>query len=132
MRVPILILLPDVATPPQVLHHPPVQRRAFAPLSAEILITALRSTHSATGRIDEAAVRAALPDDAALSDLEPLALGLAMRAPTAKAVAERIAALTVKAPRAMADGPWLEDIHGDSPALRAAHQIGLPPPSGPG
>ncbi|WP_232419310.1 AAA family ATPase [Paracoccus sp. N5] len=123
MRVPILILLPDVATAPPVLRHPPVERRAFAPLSAEILITALRATHSATGRIDEAAVRAALPDDAALSELEPLALGLAMRVPTAKAVAERIAALTVKAPRAAADGPWLEDIHGDSPALRAARQI---------
>ncbi|WP_233253545.1 AAA family ATPase [Paracoccus binzhouensis] len=123
MRVPILILLPDVATAPPALHHPPVQRRAFAPLSAEILITALRATHSATGRIDEAAVRAALPDDVALSDLEPLALGLAMRAPTAKAVAERIAALTVQAPRATADGPWLEDTHGDTPALRAARQI---------
>ncbi|WP_244295071.1 AAA family ATPase [Paracoccus versutus] len=123
MRVPILILLPDVATAPEVLRHPPVQRRAFAPLSAEILITALRATHSATGRVDETAVRAALPDDAVLSDLEPLALGLAMRAPTAKAVAERIAALTAQAPRAAADGPWLEDIHGDSPALRAARQI---------
>ncbi|MBT0781478.1 AAA family ATPase [Paracoccus sp. pheM1] len=123
MRVPILILLPDVATAPEVLRHPPVQRRAFAPLSAEILIIALRATHSATGRIDETAVRAALPDGAALSDLEPLALGLAMRAPTAKEVAERIAALTVRAPRAAADGPWLEDIHGDTPALRAARQI---------
>lgn len=123
MRVPILILLPDVATAPEVLQHPPVRRRAFAPLSAEILITALRATHSVTGRIDETAVRAALPDDAALSELEPLALGLAMRAPTAKTVAERIAALTVKTPRAAADGPWLEDIHGDTPALRAARQI---------
>ncbi|SFY33702.1 Peptidase family M41 [Paracoccus pantotrophus] len=123
MRVPILILLPDVATAPPVLHHPPVQRRAFAPLSAEILIIALRATHSATGRVDEAAVRAAIPDGAVLSDLEPLALGLAMRAPTAKAVAERIAALTAQAPRAAADGPWLEDIHGDSLALRAARQI---------
>lgn len=123
MRVPILILLPDVATAPEVLHHPPVQRRAFAPLSAEILITALRATHSATGRIDEAAVRVALPDDTLLSDLDALSLSLAMRAPTAKAVAERIAALTVKAPRAAADGPWLENIHGDTPALRAARQI---------
>ncbi|KGJ01923.1 AAA family ATPase [Paracoccus versutus] len=123
MRVPILILLPDVATAPEVLRHPPVERQAFAPLSAEILIIALRATHSATGRVDETAVRAALPDDAVLSDLEPLALGLAMRAPTAKAVAERIAALTAKAPRAAAGGSWLEDIHGDSPALRAARQI---------
>ncbi|WP_418024481.1 AAA family ATPase [Paracoccus sp. TD-10] len=123
MRIPILILLPEIAKAPSVLHHPPVKRRTFVPLTVEILIVALRATHSATGRIDEAAVRAALPSDAALSELEPLTLGLAMRAPTAKAVAERIAALTVKAPRAAADGPWLEDIHGDTPALRAARQI---------
>lgn len=123
MRVPILVLLPEMAKAPAVLRHPPVERRAFAPLSVEILITALRATHSATGRIDEAAVRGALPDDATLPDLEPLALSLAMRAPTAKEVAERIAALAVKAPRAAADGPSLEAIHGDSPALRAARQI---------
>ncbi|WP_255469861.1 AAA family ATPase, partial [Paracoccus sp. FO-3] len=123
MRAPILILLPEEAKGPAILHHAPVQRRTFAALSMEILIAALRATHSATGRIDETAVRAALPDDAVLSDVEPLALGLAMRAPTAKEVAERIAALTAKAPRAAADGPWLEDIHGDSPALRAARQI---------
>lgn len=123
MRTPILVLLPDVATAPAVLHHPPVQRRTFAPLSVEIIIAGLRATHSATGRIDETSVRAALPDDAALSELEPLTLGLAMRAPTAKAVAERIAALTAQVPRAAAGGPWLEDIHGDTPALRAARQI---------
>ncbi|GLK63702.1 AAA family ATPase [Paracoccus kondratievae] len=123
MRVPILVLLPEMAKAPTVLHHPPVKRRKFVPLSAEILITALRATHSATGRIDEVAVRVALPDDILLSDLDALTLGLAMRSPTAKTVAEQIAALTVKAPRARADGPRLEDIHGDTPALRAARQI---------
>jgi len=123
MRTPILILLPEIATAPAVLHHPPVKRRTIVPLSAEILVTALRATHSATGRIDEAAVRVALPDDTLLSDLDALTLGLAMRAPTAKAVAERIAALAGKPRPAANDGPWLEDIHGDTPALRAARQI---------
>ncbi|SIR24268.1 Peptidase family M41 [Paracoccus thiocyanatus] len=123
MRAPIVILWPDEAAVPAMLQQAPIQRRAFAPLSAEILMTALRATHSATGRIDETAVRTALPNDAALSDLEPLALSLAMRAPSAKAVAERIVTLTNKAPRAAADGPWLEDIHGNTPALQAARQI---------
>src|SRR5690606_9634337 len=123
MRVPILVLLPEMAKAPTVLHHPPVKRHKLVPLSAEILITALRATHSATGRIDEAAVRAALPDDILLSDLDSLTLGLAMRAPTAKAVAEQIAALAGKPRPAANDSPRLEDIHGDSPALRAARQI---------
>lgn len=123
MRAPILILLPEEAKGPAILQHVPVQRRTFSALSMEILIAALRVTHSATGRIDEAAVRAALPDDALLAEIDALALSLAMRAPTAKAVAERIASLTVKAPRSAADGPWLEDICGDSPALSAARQI---------
>ncbi|WP_323715973.1 AAA family ATPase [Paracoccus aminovorans] len=123
MRSPILVLLPEIAKAPAVLHHPPVKRRTFVPLSVEIMITALRTTHSATGRIDEAAVRVALPDDTLLSELDALSLGLAMRAPTAKAVAERLAALTAAPQRPAADGPWLEDIHGDTPALRAARQI---------
>ncbi|WP_323716418.1 AAA family ATPase [Paracoccus aminovorans] len=124
-QAPLLVLLPiaAAAAAPAALANPLIRRLEFAPLSAEVLIMALRATHSATGRIDEAAVRAALPNDATLAELDALALTLAMRAPTAKAVAERIAALTVKAPRAAADGPWLEDIHGDTPALRAARQI---------
>lgn len=122
MRAPILVLLPEEAKGLPIPQQTPVQRRSYAPLSVDILIAALRATHSATGRIDKAAVRAALANDAALSDLDALSLSLAMRAPTAKAVAERIAALT-DVPRAAKDGPWLEDIHGDTPALRAARQI---------
>ncbi|WP_435165487.1 AAA family ATPase [Falsirhodobacter sp. 1013] len=122
MRAPILVLLPEESKGLPIPRQAPVQHRSYAPLSVDILITALRATHSATGRIDEAAVRAALTNDTVLSDLDALSLSLAMRAPTAKAVAERIAALT-EVPRAATDGPWLEDLHGDTPALRAARQI---------
>ncbi|WP_232215702.1 AAA family ATPase [Paracoccus sp. J55] len=124
-QAPLLVLLPmaAAATAPTVLANPLVSRKAFAPLDSEILIMALRATHSATGRIDEAAVRAALPNDATLAELDALALTLAMRAPVAKAVAEQITAMTTGPQRSAADGPWLEDIHGDTPALRAARQI---------
>lgn len=122
MRAPILVLLPEEAKGPAIPQLAPVQRRIYAPLSVDILIAALRATHSATGRIDEAAVRAVLANDAALMDVDALSLSLAMRAPTAKAVAERIAAL-MDVPRVSTDGPWLEDLHGDTPALRAARQI---------
>ena len=122
MRAPILVLLPEESKGLPIPRQAPVQRRIFTPLSVDILIAALRATHSATGRIDEAAVRAVLTNDAALSDVDALSLSLAMRASTAKAVAERIAVLT-NVPRVATDGPWLEDIHGDTPALRAAQQI---------
>ncbi|WP_374292907.1 AAA family ATPase [Paenirhodobacter enshiensis] len=123
MRAPILILLPEEAKGPGILRHPPIVRRTYAPLSVEILIAALRATHSATGRIDETAVRTALPNDGAISDLDDLSLSLAMRATNARAVAEQLATLTNNPPRVAADGPWLEDVHGDTPALRAARQI---------
>ncbi|WP_237763515.1 AAA family ATPase [Falsirhodobacter sp. alg1] len=122
MRAPILVLLPEESKGLPIPQQAPIQKRTYAPLSVDILIAALRATHSATGRIDEAAVRAVLANDAALMDVDALSLSLAMRAPTAKAVAERIAALT-EVPRVAKDGPWLEDIHGDTPALRAARQI---------
>ncbi|ANW34140.1 AAA family ATPase [Ketogulonicigenium vulgare] len=123
MRAPIVVLWPDEATVPAMLQQSLIQRRTYAPLSIDILIAALRATHSATGRIDETAVRTALSNDREISGLDDLSLSLAMRAPTAKAVAERLATLTNKAPRAPADGPWLEDIHGDTPALLGARQI---------
>lgn len=123
-QAPLLVLLPiGAATAPTILANPLVSRKVFAPLDSEILIRALRATHSATGRIDEAAVRAALPNDATLAELDALALTLAMRAPVAKAVAEQITAMATGPQRSAADGPRLEDIHGDTPALRAARQI---------
>lgn len=123
MRAPILVLLPEEAKGLAISRQAPVHRRIFAPLSVDILIAALCATHSATGRIDEVGVRAALPGDAALSELDALSLSLAMRSPTARDVAEQIAALTNKPTRAAADGPWLEDIHGNTSALQAARQI---------
>ncbi|SEO16899.1 ATP-dependent Zn proteases [Paracoccus alcaliphilus] len=119
----MLLPVAAAAAAPAVLANPLICRLKFAPLDTEILIMALRATHSATGRIDEVAVRAALPNDATLAELDALALTMAMRAPVAKTVAEQITTMTAGPQRSAADGPWLEDIHGDSPALRAARQI---------
>lgn len=124
-QTPLLVPLPiaAAAAAPALLANPLVTRKEFAPLDAEILIMELRATHSATSRIDEMAVRAALPNDATLAELDTLALSVAMRAPRTKAVAQQIAALTAGPQRSAADDPWLEDIHGDTPALRPARQI---------
>jgi ATP-dependent Zn proteases len=100
-----------------------LDQRRFQPVTADILIAALCASHSATRRIDEEAVRKALPPEALLADLPMLGFALAMQAKTARKVAERIATMTAKAAPAPDTGPWLEDIHGDTPALRAARQI---------
>ncbi|WP_241565314.1 AAA family ATPase, partial [Paenirhodobacter populi] len=120
---PVLIALaPDIDLPPALMPQALEQRR-FAPVTADILIAALCASHSATRRIDEEAVRAALPPEVQLADLPMLGFSLAMQAKTARAVAERIAAMVAKAAPGPDTGPWLEDIHGDTPALRAARQI---------
>lgn len=46
-----------------------------------------------------------------------------MQEQTARQVAERIAAILGQAAPTPDTGPWLEDIHGDTPALRAARQM---------
>ncbi|WP_241648443.1 AAA family ATPase [Paenirhodobacter populi] len=120
---PVLIALPpDLDLPPALMPQALDQRR-FVPVGADILIAALCASHSATRRIDEEAVRRALPSEALLADLPMLGFAIAMQAKTARAVAERIAAMVAQAAPGLDTGPWLEDIHGDTPALRAARQI---------
>ncbi|MEI4474018.1 AAA family ATPase, partial [Frigidibacter sp. MR17.24] len=121
---PVLITLPSGYRIPNkvAVLLPPVQD--LPDLDTDILITLLRHTHSATGRIDEARVRAALPDDAALSTLTPGALQIALRAETAHTVAERIAQLLRNsAPTAPRSGPDLDAMTGTSQALTTARRM---------
>ncbi|PJF08404.1 AAA family ATPase [Pseudorhodobacter sp. MZDSW-24AT] len=121
--VPILALMPDANDLPDALRNQAtVTILALPPLSAEVMIAHLRHSHSATGRIDEAAVRAVLPGDDQLTDLPTSALRLALRAPTALGVATRIAA--ANEPRKPQESlPHLDEMAGDSPALIAARQL---------
>ncbi|WP_126977691.1 hypothetical protein [Frigidibacter oleivorans] len=41
------------------------------PVTRDVLVATLCTSHSATGRIDEARVRAALPEDKVLSSISP-------------------------------------------------------------
>ncbi len=121
--LPILALLPEVGDLPETLRRQGVATfLALPPLSTEVMITHLCHSHSATGRIDEPAVRAALPGDDQLADLPTAALRLALRAPTALGVATRIAAAC--GPRKPQESvPHLDDMAGDAPALIAARQL---------
>lgn len=121
--VPILGLMPDASDLPEALRNQATASiLALPPLSTEVMIAHLRHSHSATGRIDEPAVRAALPGDDQLTDLPTSALRLALRAPTALDVATRIAAAC--GPRKSQESvPHLDDMAGEAPALIAARQL---------
>lgn len=87
---PLWICLPDeMALPaPLVTEHCP--QLTVPQVDADFLIALLRQTHSRTGRIDEAATRAALPPNGQLQELSTPALSFALRAPTAKKMAQRL------------------------------------------
>ncbi|RGP35197.1 AAA family ATPase [Pseudotabrizicola alkalilacus] len=121
--VPILALMSEASDLPETLRRQGVATfLALPPLNTEVMITHLCHSHSATGRIDEPAVRVALPGDDLLAELPTTALRLALRAPTALGVATRIAAAC--GPRKPREAiPHLDEMAGDAPALIAARQL---------
>lgn len=71
----------------------------LAELNADILIAVLSATHSATGRIDDDAVRAALPDDGKLAALDSAQLAVAFRANSCGNIGPSVAAPQLSRPR---------------------------------
>ncbi|OBY27108.1 AAA family ATPase [Leisingera sp. JC1] len=95
---PLWICLPDEMALPAPLVTEHCHQLALPQVDADLLIALLRQTHSRTGRIDEAAARAALPPNGQLQELSTAALSFALRAPTAKKMAQRLSqALTAAA-----------------------------------
>ncbi|CUI02167.1 AAA family ATPase [Leisingera aquaemixtae] len=95
---PLWICLPDEMALPSPLVAEHCHQLALPQVDADFLIALLRQTHSRTGRIDEAATCAALPPNGQLQELSTAALSFALRAPTAKKMAQRLSqALTAAA-----------------------------------
>jgi len=121
---PLWICLPhEMALPaPLVAEH--CHQLTVPQVDADFLIALLRQTHSRTGRIDEAAARAALPPNGQLQELSTPALSFALRAPTAKKMAQRLsqalAAAAASPPEAHAPR---EEITGIGPAYDTARQL---------
>lgn len=119
----LILLVPDTNVLPPNLQpgaSPGVTHLRLAPLDRTLLMAQLRHSHDMPDRATEAVRHEALPDDHILATLPSATLRLALRAPDAQGVAERLAALT--APR-RADGPTLETMTGDGAALRAARRL---------
>ncbi|MBQ4823856.1 AAA family ATPase [Leisingera sp. HS039] len=87
---PLWICLPDEMALPAPLVAEHCHQLTVPQVDADFLIALLRQTHSCTGRIDEAAARAALPRNGQLQELSIPALSFALRAPTAKKMAQRL------------------------------------------
>ncbi|WP_291732807.1 AAA family ATPase [Leisingera sp. F5] len=94
---PLWICLPDEMALPAPLVAEHCHQLALPQVDADFLIALLRQTHSRTGRIDEASARAALPPNGQLQELSTPALSFALRAPTAKKMAQRLSQ-ALKAP----------------------------------
>lgn len=116
----LILLVPDAACLPPGMQRGIRTILRLTPLNREVLIAHLRHSHSASGRIDEDAVRDALPDDRVLATLPFTALRLALRAATANAVAERLAELCAST---QPEGPDLDALTGNGPALNAARRL---------
>ncbi|MFW8637616.1 AAA family ATPase [Cribrihabitans pelagius] len=122
---PLLVLLPDGESLPDSLSTVLPDPVKLEPLSRDILITQLEHSHSATGKIDREAVEPLIPDDSALAGLGDPEVLLALRAPDARGVAERLAAAVAR-PQQHAGGVrtlTLEAIGGSSPAHKAAADL---------
>ncbi len=87
---PLWICLPDEMALPAPLVAEHCHQLTLPQVDADFLIALLRQTHSRTGRIDEAAARAAMPPNGQLQELSTPTLSFALRAPTAKKMAQRL------------------------------------------
>ncbi|MDF2143265.1 AAA family ATPase [Paenirhodobacter sp. CAU 1674] len=124
-RTPLLFALASDTKLPAAFSGALDQHLTLAPITPELLLTLLAATHSATGRIDAAAVRAALPSAAALARLTPEHCLIAARAPNARAVAERLAGFAGAVAQTPAPAPVrdLETLAQRSPAHMTAWRI---------
>ncbi|TCT27560.1 AAA family ATPase, partial [Martelella mediterranea] len=96
----------------------------IAPLSRTIFGEHLRYSHGLVDGKDHAALLERIPDEKALTELPGSVLSAALRAPTARGVVDRLSSATEKlSKRQKPDGPRLEDMDGNSPALQAARQL---------
>uniref|UniRef100_A4WQQ0 AAA ATPase, central domain protein n=1 Tax=Cereibacter sphaeroides (strain ATCC 17025 / ATH 2.4.3) TaxID=349102 RepID=A4WQQ0_CERS5 len=118
--LPVLILCPDEARPPESLARYLPEPLVLARVDRSVMLHHLRLSYGIPDDADLADVHAALPGDRALAGLSLLALSAALRAPTAWEAARRLSDLLLPV---IGEGPRLEHIAGDGEALKAARRL---------
>lgn len=122
---PLWVVLPDEADLPEPLLAEHCTELLLPVPDPDLLIAFLRASHSRTGRIDEAATRAALPPAEQLRELPAATLAFALRAPTAVQAAQRLAQ-SLAAPEAAPARPAPEEpaeITGTGPVYDTARRL---------
>jgi hypothetical protein len=116
---PVVILAASLADLPAEMLRvlPPAWR--FAPLSRDVMMAHLCVSHGAMGHID-AVLREKLPQNRDMARLTWPMLAVALRAPLAKDVVQRLHDLTQNVTR---EGPSLADIEGYGAAEAAARRM---------
>ncbi|MCV6825402.1 MULTISPECIES: AAA family ATPase [Halocynthiibacter] len=124
-RTPILCFAEtEEELPPLLQDTAPQQARlSLAPVTQDLLLAVLRASHSATGRVDEAAVCKALPDEVVLAEMNEVELLFALRAPTALEAAESLAMLAERKRATPGPTPDPTALMGTTTAHQAARRI---------
>ena len=113
---------------PRGCEFPPDLKQALpapvpiAPLSRSVFGEHMRYSHGLADGKDQTLLER-LPDEKALTELPGSVLSAALRAPTARGVVDRLSSAEKSSKRQKPDGPRLEDMDGNSPALQAARQL---------
>jgi len=117
---PTLILLPNVVQLQPHLQHAGLNTFTLAPINGRIILEQVRAGRLSPYLTDDAGFLSALPDDAALARLETPYVIAALRATDLEGVIRNLRNMS----GADADsGPRLENMTGDTPALRAAKRL---------
>ncbi len=118
---PVLILQSDGVSLPKHLQAMTPTTHPMAPISGDVVTTLLQSGHLSDQITSTNSLRAALPNDEVLADLDTVTACAALRAPSLHDALIKLNSIT--AHRAKSFGPRLEEMTGDSPALSAARRI---------
>lgn len=118
---PVLVLQTDGVTIPKnlVTLGPPIL--PLASITGDVLAVYIQAGHLCDQISNLRDLRAALPNDQALTALSTTDACAALRAPTLHKALQNLGEMTKR--DVNSSGPRLEDITGDSPALRAARRI---------
>jgi cell division protease FtsH len=117
---PILVIIPGGLALPAHLRHAGLPAHRLPAITADMLVAHLRAGALGDTLTDEAAFRAALPEGPLLAGLGTAQACAALRAPDLDGVIQRLAAMT-KADETQ--GPTLDDMTPDSPAVLAARRL---------
>ncbi|WP_339110143.1 AAA family ATPase [Thioclava sp. GXIMD4216] len=125
LSAPILILLPNGLELSEPLQRILPYAERLAPINRIIMLVLICELYNVSSAEDREAVLRLLPDDAALAQIAPPSILMALRAPTAVAAAQALQKMVQPDHSVRQDGLTLEEIGGSSHAHRMAGDLAV-------